>query len=170
MVGNTIIDGTLAPGNSPGVIAITGDLTLNGGSTSIFQVDGLGVAGAVDGFDQVNVTGALKYGGVLKLDITGSYNMGTAFQNYLFNFGSETGGFSSVKYSLNGSGWSDLNYYAANNTWQMCDNNALTVGADNGYIGINLDTGFLTVVPEPSTWALLVGGVSTLMILRRRRG
>ena len=170
VVGNTIIDGTLAPGNSPGVIAITGDLTLNGGSTSIFQVDGLGVAGAVDDFDQVNVTGALKYGGVLKLDITGSYNMGTAFQNYLFNFGSETGGFSSVKYSLNGSGWSDLNYYAANNTWQMCDNNALTVGADNGYIGINLDTGFLTVVPEPSTWALLVGGVSTLMILRRRRG
>jgi hypothetical protein len=112
----------------------------------------------------------LKYGGVLKLDITGSYNMGTAFQNYLFNFGSETGGFSSVKYNLNGSGWSDLNYYAANNTWQMWDNNALTVGADNGYIGINLNTGMLTVVPEPSTWALLVGGVSTLMILRRRRG
>ena len=170
VVGNTIIDGTLAPGNSPGVIGITGDLTINSGSTSIFEVKGLGGAGAVDGFDQVNVSGALTYGGVLKLDVTGSYNMGTAFQDYLFNFGSETGGFSSVKYRLNGSGWSDLNYYAANNTWQMWDNNALTVGADNGYIGINLNTGMLTVVPEPSTWALLVGGVSTLMILRRRRG
>ena len=170
VVGNTIIDGTLAPGNSPGVIAITGDLTLNSGSTSIFQVYGLGGAGAVDGFDQVNVSGALTYGGVLKLDVTGSYSMGTPFQDYLFHFGSETGGFSSVKYSLNGSGWSDLNYYSANNTWQIWDNSALSVGAVNGYIGINLNTGMLTVVPEPSTWALLVGGVSTLMILRRRRG
>ena len=169
LVGNTTIasGGTLAPGNSPGILGVTGSLTLNSGSTSIFEVAG---SGAGVGFDQVNVTGALTYGGVLKLDITGSYNMGTAFQNYLFNFGSETGGFSSVKYNLNGSGWSDLNYYAANNTWQMWDNNALTVGADNGYIGINLNTGMLTVVPEPSTWALLVGGVSTLMILRRRRG
>lgn len=173
LVGNTTIasGGTLAPGNSPGVLGITGDLNLNSGSTSIFEVKGLGGAGAADGFDQANVSGALKYGGVLKLDITGSYNNTTgAFQNYLFHFGSEKGGFSSVKYSLNGSSWSDLNYYAANNTWQMWDNSALSVGAVNGYIGINLDTGFLTVVPEPSIWALLVGGVSTLMILRRCRG
>ncbi|MCE9542923.1 MAG: PEP-CTERM sorting domain-containing protein, partial [Verrucomicrobia bacterium] len=58
--------------------------------------------------------------------------------------------------------------YSAINTWQMWDNSALSVGADNGYIGINLNTGVLTVVPEPSTWALVVGGVSTLFILRRR--
>jgi autotransporter-associated beta strand protein len=169
VVGNTTIasGGSLKPGNSPGILGVTGNLTLNSGSTSIFEVAG---SGAGVGFDQVNVTGALTYGGVLKLDITGSYNMVTAFQNYLFNFGSQTGAFSSVKYSLNGSGWSDLNYYAANNTWQMWDNSGLSVGADNGYIGINLNTGMLTVVPEPSIWALLVVGVSTLMILRRRRG
>ena len=171
VVGNTTIasGATLAPGNSPGVIGITGNLTLNSGSTSIFEVKGLGGAGAVDGFDQVNVSGALTYGGVLKLDVIGSYNMGTAFQDYLFNFGSETGGFSSVKYRLNGSSWSDLNYYAANNTWQMWDNSGLAARTDNGYIGINLNTGMLTVVPEPSTWALVVGGVSTLVILRRRK-
>ena len=171
LVGNTTIasGGTLAPGNSPGVIGITGDLTLTGGSTSTFQVYGLGGAGAINGFDQVNVSGALTYGGVLKLDITGSYNTGTAFQNYLFNFGSQTGAFSSVKYSLNGSAWTDLNYYAANNTWQMWNNSALTLGADNGYIGINLDTGYLTVVPEPSTWALFGLGALVLVIAARRR-
>ncbi|MCX6960182.1 MAG: autotransporter-associated beta strand repeat-containing protein, partial [Verrucomicrobia bacterium] len=170
--GNTTIasGGTLAPGNSPGVIDFKNDLTLNSGSTSIFEVDGLAGAGAVNGFDQVNVTGALTYGGVLKLDITGYYNMGTAFQNYLFNARSMTGAFTSVKYSLNsGTAWNDLTYYAANNTWQMWNNSALTLGADNGYVGINLDSGMLTVVPEPSTWALVVGGVSTLVILRRRR-
>jgi autotransporter-associated beta strand protein len=168
VVGNTIIDGTLAPGNSPGVIGVTGSLTLNSGSTSIFEVAG---SGAGVGFDQVNVSGALTYGGVLKLDVIGSYNMGTAFQDYLFNFGSETGGFSSVKYRLNGSSWSDLNYYAANNTWQMWDNSGLAARTDNGYIGINLNTGMLTVVPEPSTYILFgLGSLALVIAARRRRG
>jgi hypothetical protein len=51
----------------------------------------------------------------------------------------------------------------------MWDNTALANGADNGYVGINLTSGVLTVVPEPSTWALVVGGVSTMVILRRRK-
>jgi autotransporter-associated beta strand protein len=172
--GNTTIasGGTLAPGNSPGIINIMGDLTLNTGSTSIFEVaaETPGV-----GFDQVNVNevgvnyGNLTYGGALKLNITGSFGVSTDFQDYLFTFASQTGGFSSVKYTFDGSNYNDLTYYSAINTWQMWDNSALSVGADNGYIGINLNTGVLTVVPEPSTWALVVGGASTLMILRRRR-
>jgi len=167
--GNTTIasGGTFAPGNSPGIIGITGDLTLNTGSTSIFEV-AAGVAGV--GFDQVNVSGALTYGGELKLDITGSFNTTTnAFQDYLFNFGSQTGAFSSVKYSLNGSSWSDLTYYSANNTWQIWNNSALTLGADNGYIGINLDTGRLTVVPEPSTYALFGQGALVMIVAYRRK-
>jgi len=170
MVGNTTIasGATLAPGNSPGVLGITGDLTLNSGSTSIFEVAGLGAAGATNGFDQVNATGFLTYGGLLKLDISGFYdNAGGAFSNNLFNFATKTGNFTTVQYRLNGGSYADLNYYAANNTWQMWDNNG---GAANGYVGIDLNTGVLTVVPEPSTWALVVGGVSTtLLIIRRRR-
>ena len=175
--GNTTIasGATLAPGNSPGVIGITGDLTLNSGSTSIFEVVGLGGAGASNGFDQVNVNGTsglgglLTYGGVLKLDISGMYGKSTSFQDYLFHFGSQTGGFSNVQYKLNSGAWTDLTYYSLNNTWQMWDTSALSLGAANAYVGINLNTGVLTVVPEPSTWALLVGGVSTLVILRRRK-
>ena len=177
LVGNTTIasGATLAPGNSPGVIGITGDLTLNSGSTSIFEVVGLGGAGASNGFDQVNVNGTsglgglLTYGGVLKLDISGMYGKSTSFQDYLFHFGSQTGGFSNVQYKLNSGAWTDLTYYSLNNTWQMWDTSALSLGAANAYVGINLNTGVLTVVPEPSTWALLVGGVSTLVILRRRK-
>ena len=172
LVGNTTIasGGTLAPGNSPGILDITGNLTLNSGSTSIFDVANK-VAGV--GFDQVTVSGALNYGGLLQLNITGSFNDAlTKFQGNLFkDFTSESGNFTLVQYSLNnGVSWKDLTYYGgALNTWQMWDNSVLSVAGDNGYVGINLNTGMLTVVPEPSTWALVVGGVSTLVILRRRK-
>jgi hypothetical protein len=122
------------------------------------------------GFDQVNATGALAYGGVLQLNISGLFGENSAFAKNLFTFGSEAGNFSNVQYSFNnGSSWNNLTYYSANNTWQMWDNTALANGADNGYVGINLTSGVLTVVPEPSTWALVVGGVSTMVILRRRK-
>ena len=175
--GNTTIasGATLAPGNSPGVINIAGDLTLNSGSTSIFEVVN-NTGGAGLGFDQVNVNGTsglgglLTYGGVLKLDITGMYGKSTSFQDYLFHFGSQTGGFSNVQYKLNSGAWTDLTYYSLNNTWQMWDTSALSLGAANAYVGINLNTGVLTVVPEPSTWALLAFSLTTVMVLRRRRG
>ncbi|MEI6377601.1 MAG: PEP-CTERM sorting domain-containing protein, partial [bacterium] len=169
--GNTTIasGATLAPGNSPGIINIAGDLTLKSGSTSIFEVVGSGIAGAA--FDQVSVTGVLTYGGVLNLAIAGNYSATAPFKGLLFDIqsGSQTGAFSQVQYKLNTGVWKDLYYYSDINTWQMWDNTAIANLADNGYVGINLNTGVLTVVPEPSTWALVVGGVSTLVILRRRK-
>jgi len=174
--GNTTIasGGTLAPGNSPGILTFDGNLTLNSGSTSIFEVAGTGLAGASNGFDQALVSGDLTYGGDLKISITGSYNNAAgAFRGeiFKFDFGRNTGNFTSVQYSLNGGQYAALEYYSASNTWQIWNsnfNNALA-GSDNGYIGINLNTGYLTVVPEPASWALFVGGVSTVLIFRRRK-
>ena len=57
---------TIAPGNSPGIIG-TGDLTLAGGSTATFEIDGT-TAGS--GYDQINVTGTVTISGAtLDLDI-----------------------------------------------------------------------------------------------------
>ena len=171
--GNTTIasGGTLAPGNSPGILNFDGNLTLNSNSTSIFEVAGLGGAGASDGFDQALVSGDLTYGGDLKISIAGSYNNATgAFGGNIFQFGVDrnSGSFNTVQYSLNGSAYTDLFYHDASNTWQIW-NDAFSAQGDNGYIGINLNTGYLTVVPEPASWALFVGGVSTVLIFRRRK-
>jgi autotransporter-associated beta strand protein len=171
--GNTTIasGGTLAPGNSPGILNFDGNLTLNSNSTSIFEVAGLGEAGATNGFDQALVSGDLTYGGDLKISIAGSYNNATgAFGGNIFQFGVDrnSGSFNTVQYSLNGSAYTDLFYHDASNTWQIWNDAFLTQG-DNGYIGINLNTGYLTVVPEPASWALFVGGVSTVLIFRRRK-
>jgi autotransporter-associated beta strand protein len=171
--GNTTIasGGTLAPGNSPGILNFDGNLTLNSNSTSIFEVAGLGGAGASNGFDQALVSGNLNYGGDLKISIAGSYNNAAgAFGGNIFQFGVDrnSGSFNTVQYSLNGSAYADLIYHDASNTWQIWNDAFLTQG-DNGYIGINLNTGYLTVVPEPASWALFVGGVSTVLIFRRRR-
>jgi autotransporter-associated beta strand protein len=171
--GNTTIasGGTLAPGNSPGILNFDGNLTLNSNSTSIFEVAGLGGAGATNGFDQALVSGDLTYGGDLKISIAGSYNNATgAFGGNIFQFGVDrnSGSFNTVQYSLNGSAYADLIYHDASNTWQIW-NDAFLTQADNGYIGINLNTGYLTVVPEPASWALFVGGVSTVLIFRRRK-
>jgi autotransporter-associated beta strand protein len=170
VVGNTTIasGATLAPGNSPGIIDIQGDLNLLSGGTSLFEVAGLGGAGAVNGFDQVNVTGNLTYGGVLHFQISGLFGEDSAFENnILIASGLKSGNFSSVQYTFDGATYKDLTYYSAVNTWQTFD--ATTLGLDNNYIGFNLDTGVVTVVPEPSTCVLFGLGAMALVVAIRRR-
>ena len=63
VVGAVVAGGgaTLAPGAGPGTLAFTGDLTWNSAGNYNWQMlSGTGVAGAVDAWDLVNVTGALS--------------------------------------------------------------------------------------------------------------
>ncbi|WP_268968722.1 autotransporter outer membrane beta-barrel domain-containing protein [Tritonibacter mobilis] len=62
--GAVTIDGTLAAGNSPGTLTFNNDLTLNAGSTSVFELNSPGVAGGA-GNDLVRVNGALALNGTL---------------------------------------------------------------------------------------------------------
>jgi fibronectin-binding autotransporter adhesin len=62
VVGAVVAGGgaTLAPGAGPGTLAFTGDLTWNSAGNYNWQMlSGTGVAGAVDAWDLVNVTGTL---------------------------------------------------------------------------------------------------------------
>ena len=79
-------NGTLAPGNSPGVMTV-GDLTLDTGSSTNMQVAGLGLPGAVNGFDQVVLTGGLtlKPGSTLNLQKDG-FEFGLGQKARLFSF------------------------------------------------------------------------------------
>ena len=85
--------GTLAPGNSPGLLN-TGALTLASGSTSAFQIDGT-ARGSL--YDAVNVTGAIVYGGTLEL--TFGYTPVLADTFNLFDFTSHSGTFSAITFS-----------------------------------------------------------------------
>ncbi|WP_312857865.1 autotransporter-associated beta strand repeat-containing protein [Mesorhizobium zhangyense] len=87
---STIVNGTLAAGNSPGTLTVDGDLVLNSGSTSVFELGTQGVAGGPTN-DLVVVEGDLTLGGTLETPnaVTGYYR--------LFNVsGTTTGSFDTL--------------------------------------------------------------------------
>ena len=162
-VGKTVISagGTLAVGTSPGTMTFTDTLGLNG--TTVMEIDGTAGAGVnPNGHDFINLTGAgaagvLTYGGTLTLDIGVVFGNGNYSWN-LFDFVSETGGFTGIslddKYSgsLTDAGGGVWGRTDGGNTWLFTES--------TGVLG-------LTVVPEPR--AALLGSLGMLMLLRRRR-
>jgi filamentous hemagglutinin family protein len=87
----TVINATLAPGQSPGSMTITGDLTLGSGSVMSIEFGGTG-AGE---FDSISVGGVAKLGGALELL---SYNgfIPPVGSDIAFLSGATSGVFSSV--------------------------------------------------------------------------
>src|SRR5690606_29477579 len=84
-VGDVTVNGTLSAGNSPGTLNIDGSLTLNSGSTSLFELNTPGVAGGTDN-DLVNVGGTLTLGGTLEAHVA------AAGYYRLFDYGSGVSG------------------------------------------------------------------------------
>jgi autotransporter-associated beta strand protein len=153
--GATTINGILAPGASPGTLTFENALTL--ANSTVMEIDGTAGAGLVGGHDFVNLTGAaLTYGGTMTLDIGTIFGVGT-YSWDLFDFASETSGFSGITLadqysgSLTGSGDS-WGLTSGNNTWSFAES--------TGVLG-------LTVIPEPG--AALLGSLGLLALLRRRR-
>ena len=185
MANTLTVNGKLAPGGggSPGVVSIAGNLGIGSGAFTTIQIAGIsGSAGATNGYDQLSVLGSLNAGGNLAINTLSGLNVvdtstSTYFQQKVFNAASGiSGNFTAVTLygvingiDLTGSGVS-LNYYAANNTWQVWDNQTVSGTPQSFYAGIDMNTGVLTVVPEPATYALLgVGGLSLFLAYRRRR-
>ena len=154
--GDTTIQsgGFLAPGNSPGILTFSGDLTLEAGSFTNMEITGSTRGTQYDGID---VGGALTYGGTLTL--TSNTLLGVGDYD-LFNFTSESGDFGSI--ILSGEAYSDVVLSQAGDIWTA------VIGAQT-YTFSQL-TGDLAVVPEPGTFAL-IGGMFALthVMLRRRR-
>ena len=104
MVGGTTA-GTVAPGNSPGVMTVS-NITFDNLSTAAMQIDGAAGAGAVGGNDLITVTGqlTLKPGSTLaiqKSQPASAFNLALGQQVKLFSFapGSVTGDFGAVTLS-----------------------------------------------------------------------
>jgi autotransporter-associated beta strand protein len=94
----TIGNGTLSAGQSTGLLTFASSLTLNGDSTTaVFEINGSSRGVAVNGYDAVNVGGALSLDGQLVLNITTSLSNGSYD---LFSFGgAPVGGFDAVSFT-----------------------------------------------------------------------
>jgi fibronectin-binding autotransporter adhesin len=145
--------GALAPGNSPGLLTFSGDLTLDSGSSTVMEITGT-TRGSE--YDAIDVDGSLTYGGALTITSDTTIASGTYD---LFSFGSETADFSSVV--LSGSAYANDALSLSSDVWSA------TVGAQT--FSFSQLSGDLTVVPEPQAYALLIGLLSLSCVITRRR-
>ncbi len=159
--------GELSPGNSPGSTAVTGDLTVETGAKVSMQVlkatvtDSL-VAGS--NYDQISVTGGvtIQTGAILNLTLA---NMAVGdVCDLILNDGIDaiSGAFSSVLVNNNAVTLDGNSFTYDGLTYDL----SYTANADGGTSGNDMT---LTVVPEPSTWAMVAGGLGMLVGFRRMR-
>ena len=156
VAGNATINGNLQPGSSPGLLSFDSNLTLAPTANTTMEINGSATRGT--DFDGINVTSALVYDGTLTLAVGTTFGEGTYSFN-LFDFGSQSSSFDAITLSGNYTG----SLSGPGNVWSLTSGvNTWTFTHSTGDLG-------LAVIPEPSTWALLAGSLSTLMIFRRRR-
>ena len=163
ILGNVTVgsSGTLAPGNSPGVLTV-GSLSLSDGSHTLMEITGT----SASLYDQIVGVGSggLTYGGNLDLVMSGSYATGTIF--HLFsNFSSpSTGDFAAVGLDATDE-YAGLMFTGTNGVWTS------TWTTNQQRLVFTTGTGDLVVVPEPSTYAMGLAGLAYggWQIFRRRR-
>lgn len=161
------VNGVLAPGNSAGILNITGALALGAASTTNMEIvsrnGGAPVAGT--DFDQVVVSGAVTFNGTLNINTTGLTGLvgGESFQ--LFSAGGTyTPGFTSVVMT----GTYTPTFSNVGGVWTGSDG-----GLDFTFTQSNGTLSIVSAVPEPSTYALLAGALAlagATLRNRKRRG
>jgi hypothetical protein len=143
--------GIVAPGNSPGALTITGDLTLLATATSKFEIGGL-TAGTQ--YDTLNVSGTATLNGTLELRFVNGFAATVQGSDTftLLNAATLTGTFANV----------------TTNGFRLATTDGLGSFAVN-FSGTALTLTNFVPVPEPSTWALVLTGLSLIVVLARRR-
>jgi autotransporter-associated beta strand protein len=137
--------GSLAPGNSAGTITLGSGFTLDlsQSGSSVFEITNPTYTAGT--YDLVAGDGSVVFGGILNLAFSGgSYADGTNVLQLFANTGGRSGNFSAV--------------------------NATGLAAGQSAT-FNPVTGFITVVPEPSTYAMALAGLACggYSMLRRRK-
>ena len=127
--------GIISPGNSPGLLEIGGDFIQGAQGSLLIEIGGS--APRTD-FDVLVVRGTANLGGQLTVGLLGNYQPGQGNTFEIMQFGESTGQFNSISLPAlpDGLAWDTSQIYA---------------------------TGTLSVIPEPTTVALLVGGFFGLL-------
>lgn len=87
---NVANSGTIAPGLSAGILAITGDVTLASTSTLQFEIGGF-TPGTL--YDQLHVTGQVALGGALNVSVINTFNLALGNLFDVLDWGSLDGSF-----------------------------------------------------------------------------
>lgn len=130
---------TLAPGNSPGTMTFSNDLTLAIGSTSNFEINGL-TTGLYDLVQGGAGSQAVSFNGTLNLIFQTDFATNGTIK--VFDFESYSGSFTTVNSSGLASGYT---------------------------ASFNALTGEVTVVPEPGACTLIGLGIGALLLRARGR-
>ena len=157
--GATTINGNLQPGNSPGLLTFSNNLTLSSSAVTTMEINGLERGVSYDGID---VGGSLIYGGRLTLSLGTTFTEVGQYTFNLFDFSGNSGSFSIVELigSYTGSLTNNSGVWGLNS-----DNETWSFSQGDGVLTLD-------VVPEPSTYAMLVlsaAGLAAHMIRRRHR-
>ncbi|XHR27092.1 MAG: PEP-CTERM sorting domain-containing protein [Chthoniobacteraceae bacterium] len=159
-----LTSGTLSPGNSPGITTVQGNFTMDASSKLVAEVTGTAAGSA---YDQVKVSGNVILAGTLDLSTLTGLSLGDTII-LIDNTGSSTtsGYFSQIitsgsTYTIGAAGGT---YTFTSGTAEYLINYAANADGDS----VNNDV-TLTVVPEPGTWAMLMGGMGLLTLGQRLR-
>ena len=160
------IGDTLSPGNSPGVATFNSGQTWGAFSYDWETNNFVGTTAGTD-FDTIAITGGLSLTGG-----SGSYQL-NLLSLTAGNVPGNVGGFTDQARTWNIlttttgiTGFNALNWTL--NTTGFTSSPAFTGSFSLGVAGNNLVLSY--AVPEPATWALLAFSLTTVMVMRRRRG
>lgn len=146
--------GNVTPGFGIGELDIAGDFTLAGTASTLLEI------GGASSFDLIHATGILTYGGGLTVIGIDGFDLDVAGTYALFTAGSFSNAADFNSVTING-----ITLTSQAGTW---------IGSD-GRVSYQFSdaTGVLAVetlsVPEPGTWAMLVGGMGLLAFNQRIR-
>ena len=156
--GAVSMNGTLSPGNSPGVLTLA-SLVLSSSATTLMEINGQTRGGQYDGIN-LTTSGGLTYGGLLSL----SFGLGSAVADQttfdLFNFsGTPLGDFAGVT--------STGAVYAG--TWLQVGSGTWSLVSGSQTLTFRAATGDIIVVPEPGALALAAAGIGLAAAAWTRR-
>ena len=155
--------GALAPGNSPGVLTVSGTTSFSSGSMFEWEIDtaqsnpttNRGVA-----YDGLNTTAVSGSGAIFKVMLTGAQDFSDSFWDQTRTW---TDIFKSADGSTSLSNWASV----FSGGFQYSYNGTTVAPTSSGYFALTGNSLTWSAVPEPSN--LLAGMLASGALLRRRR-
>ncbi len=170
--GHTTISGTHSPGNSPGLITHSGNLTYEAGANVLWELVANSVGSRGTNFDGINVGATLDFNGATTLNL--NFNFGASAVEWSDTFWATsytgTGGWLVYSGATTLTDFGNLSLNAPS-AWLDETGDTLASARSGSSFGLFQDGNNIylnySAVPEPR--AALLGGLGMLMLLRRRR-
>ena len=169
-IGTTTVAGTLTPGNSPGILNVTGNLTMASGGNMIWELfanTATQVSPAV--FDQVMVSGNLGFAGSNGITLNFGTTAAGSTVSWSDSFWNSNQSF--LIYDVAGSTSGSSNLRLLNTSFNDANNVALDASQGNFSVSQSGSDVLLNynAIPEPSTGTLLGFGLGGLVLTRLMR-